>query len=90
MRGIIKYRFYGAPDGSCYPQWYKPGDVVTGDLARSAIAQGMADEEGKTIEKKPAPGAQSSASQQGQASRKQTAKRRVRSGKQSRSTTPTG
>ena len=34
--------FKGAPDGECHPKSFVAGDVVSGDLADVAIAEGWA------------------------------------------------
>lgn len=35
--------FDGAPDGSAYPAHFEIGDIVEGDLAEVAVAQGWAE-----------------------------------------------
>lgn len=35
--------FNGARDGQAYPTAFKPGDIVEGDLARVALAEGWAE-----------------------------------------------
>lgn len=49
MIKVIK-RFYGAEDGKIYPRWFEVGEVIDGDLANSALIQGVAED---TTKKKP-------------------------------------
>lgn len=73
--------FKGVPDGESYTRTFKPGDEVTGDLARVAVLEGWATEEkAATVPKNKAhakaPRNKSgAASQPGRASRKKTSKK---------------
>lgn len=42
MRAIVVSPFKGVKDGEVYPRSWKPGEIVEGDLAASALAEGHA------------------------------------------------
>jgi len=73
MKATVIQEFRGAPDGDCYPRIIKVGEEVTGELAQVACAEGWAKKQRQAAPKKPHGSA--SASPQGRASRKKTAKK---------------
>jgi hypothetical protein len=46
MKAIVTNPFCGAPDGAIYPKNFQPGDIVDGDLARVAVRENWATEDG--------------------------------------------
>jgi len=52
---IVKVSFWGVADGSTQPVEFKPGDVVSGDLERVAIAEGWAEKQAAKASKKAKP-----------------------------------
>jgi len=73
MKVTLTAKIYGVADGEIYPRWFNPGDVVTGELARSAVEQGCAEIKKKRKPVKPEHLKQYSALQRGRVSRKTTA-----------------
>ena len=57
IKAKVTKAFDGVPDGAVYPKSWEPGDIVEGDLARVAVAEGWAKEEkpakGKPADEKP-------------------------------------
>lgn len=54
-RAEVTEAFPGAKDGEVYPQDFKIGDVIEGDLARAAVASGKAKEIAAESAPEPAP-----------------------------------
>lgn len=43
MRAVVKKAFQGVQDGEIHPRAFSEGDVVSGDLAAVAVAEGWAE-----------------------------------------------
>ena len=46
---IVTKKFKGVEDGKIYPRWFDVGEMLSGDLAASALLQGVAE----NVKKKP-------------------------------------
>lgn len=52
MEAKVKVPFKGKPDRESHSRQFRPGDTVTGDLARVAVLQGWATQTGEVKKKK--------------------------------------
>lgn len=82
MKAIVTTEFNGCADGEKYPRPIKVGEIITGDLARSMVDAGYAEDEATKAKKPPLNKAMSPSRSksgaslpQGQASRKKTARK---------------